>query len=124
MRQRNSDSFGKEGDHTQMLNTISQPSFSRRSLLKSAGAGFGHLALSGLLAQAAASEQNPLGPKPPHFPAKAKRIIFIFMEGAISTPDAFEYKPELQKNAGKTGPGGTSLTPSKFQFRQYGQTGS
>jgi hypothetical protein len=107
-----------------MLNTISTNTISRRSLLKSAGAGFGHLALSGLLAQAAVSERNPLAPKLPHFPAKAKRIIFIFMEGAISTPDAFEYKPELQKNAGKVGPGGTTLTPSKFKFKQYGQTGS
>ena len=97
---------------------------SRRSLLKSAGAGFGYTALSGLLAQAAVSEQRPLNPKAPHFPAKAKRVIFIFMEGAMSTPDAFEYKPELQKNAGKSGPGGTILTPSRFNFKQYGHSGA
>ena len=68
---------------------------SRRRALKAAGTGFGYLALAGMLGQSAAkaragSDQNPapgpLAPKPPHFPAKAKRIIFLFMSGAIS-PD-------------------------------------
>ncbi|HYP06491.1 MAG TPA: DUF1501 domain-containing protein [Bryobacteraceae bacterium] len=101
---------------------------SRRSLLRSAGAGFGHLALAGLLgesaAKAATSAEKPLLPKPPHFPPKAKRIIFLFMEGAISGVDTFEYKPELQNNGGKSGPGGGVLTPSRFQWKQYGQSGS
>lgn len=102
---------------------------SRRALLRSAGAGFGHLALTGLLgdaAKAAASKSaaKPLGPKVPHFTSKAKRIIFLFMEGAISGPDTFDYKAELQKNGGKPGPGGGTLTASKFKFKQYGQTGS
>lgn len=95
-------------------------SLSRRTLLRSAGAGFGHLALAGLLDGA----QKPLAPKPAHFTPKAKRIIFLFMEGAISGVDTFEYKPELQKNGGKSGPGGGVLTPSKFQWKQYGQAGS
>jgi hypothetical protein len=60
----------------------------------------------------------------PHFPAKAKRIIFLFMEGAMSGVDTFDYKPEVQKNGGKSGPGGGVLTASKFAFKQYGQTGS
>ncbi|MBX5496356.1 MAG: DUF1501 domain-containing protein [Bryobacteraceae bacterium] len=93
---------------------------SRRTLLRSAGAGFGYLAFSAML-QAA---NKPLASKQPHFRPRAKRIIFLFMEGAMSSLDTFEYKPELQKNAGKSGPGGGVLTPSKFQFKQYGQSGS
>ncbi|RYD30523.1 MAG: DUF1501 domain-containing protein, partial [Verrucomicrobiaceae bacterium] len=58
------------------------------------------------------------------FKPRAKRVIFIFMEGAMSGMDTFEYKPELQKNGGKTAPGGGTLTASKFSFKQYGQTGS
>jgi len=73
---------------------------------------------------AAAPVSNPLAPKLPHFPAKAKRIIFIFMEGAMSGVDTFDYKPELQANDGKGGPGGGKLTASKFSFKQYGQTGT
>lgn len=109
-----------------MFNHLSQP-ISRRSLLKSAGGGFGYLALAGLLGQQTAralSAEKPLAPHAPHFPAKAKRIIFVFMEGAMSGVDTFEYKPELQANDGKGGPGGGKLTASKFAWKQYGQTGS
>src|SRR5689334_11223884 len=100
---------------------------SRRSLLRSAGAGFGYFALSGLLGQQslrAANVAKPLAPKSPHFLPKAKRVIFLFMEGAMSGVDTFDYKPELQKNGGKGGPGGGTLTASKFAFKQYGQTGT
>src|SRR5438270_2599277 len=104
---------------------------SRRTLLQSAGAGFGYFALSGLLGEAAAkaagADKNvpkPLSPKQPHFQPRAKRVIFLFMEGAMSSLDTFEYKAELQKNAGKSGPGGGTITPSKFQFKQFGKTGS
>ncbi len=100
-----------------------RPIVSRRSILKSAGAGFGYLALAGLLGKPIAAA-NPLLPKAPHFVPKAKRIIFIFMEGAMSGIDTFDYKPEVQKNDGKTGPGGGRVTASKFAFKQYGQTGS
>jgi hypothetical protein len=57
-------------------------------------------------------------------PAQAKRIIFVFMQGAMSQMDTFEYKPQLQKDGGKAGPGGGTLTASKFKFQQYGQTGT
>src|SRR5207253_3740583 len=67
---------------------------------------------------------KPLAPKLPHFTRKAKRIIFVFMNGAMSQHDTFEYKPQLQKDGGKPGPGGGTLTASKFKFRQYGETGS
>jgi hypothetical protein len=103
----------------------------RRDILRSAGVGFGHLALSGLLgsvAQTAAAAElqalNPLAPKRPPLPVKAKRIIFLFMEGAISTVDTYEYKPELAKRHGQSGPGGGTITASKFKFKQYGDSGA
>jgi hypothetical protein len=100
---------------------------SRRQLLKSASAGFGYLALSSLLAEQSARAASPtsqlLAPKAPHFPAKAKRIIFLFMEGAMSSVDTWEYKPKLQESDGKSGPGGGKLVASKFKFAQHGQIG-
>jgi hypothetical protein len=109
---------------------IPQP-ISRRQALKSVGAGFGYLALVGLLGESArrasAAEKTapkPLATKPPPLQAKAKRIIFLFMQGAMSQVDTFEYKPKLQKDGGKVGPGGGTLTASKFQFQQHGSTGS
>lgn len=108
--------------------------FSRRELLKSASAGFGLVALAGLLGESAQAENRgdkphdssakPLAPRSPHYPVKAKRIIFVFMQGAISQMDTIEYKPRLQKDGGKPGPGGGTLTASKFKFKQYGQTGT
>src|SRR5262245_13371565 len=102
---------------------------SRRQVLKSVGGGFGYFAFAGLLGQATAkaadrSVPKPLAPRVPHIRAKAKRIIFLFMEGAMSQVDTVEYKPALQKDGGKPGPGGGTLAASKFQFQQYGQTGS
>ncbi|MFO0979459.1 MAG: DUF1501 domain-containing protein [Planctomycetaceae bacterium] len=115
------------------MNPTGNPSLfpSRRQLLKSSSAGFGYLALAGMLAgsrTSRASESSatpgPLVPKPPHFPVKAKRIIFLFMEGAMSHVDTFEYKKTLQENDGKPGPGGGKLVASKFRFTQHGQTGT
>jgi hypothetical protein len=112
---------------------------SRRTALKAAGAGFGYLALAGLLGRNArraggaegppaqgadAPRSGPLAPKSPHFPARAKRIIFLFMEGAASQMDTWEYKPQLQKSDGKVGPGGGTLTASKFKFARHGRTGT
>ncbi len=102
--------------------------FSRRQALQSASAGFGFMALAGMLGQQAKAstpeKAGPLAPKQPHFPAKAKRIIFLFMQGATSQMDTWEYKPELQKNDGKVGPGGGTLTASKFKWGQHGNTGT
>src|ERR1700736_4325638 len=103
MARRSSDSFVKPREVLNMLND--KPLItSRRSLLQSASAGFGYLALAGLLGEAAAkaasvapNPQDPLAPKEPHFKPRAKRIIFLFMEGAMSQLDTIEYKPELQK---------------------------
>lgn len=102
--------------------------FSRRELLRTTAAGFGSVALAGLLgtdkASAARTAKSDLAPRAPHFPAKAKRIIFLFMEGAISQLDTFEYKPTLQEKDGKPGPGGGTLVGSKFKFAQHGETGT
>ena len=104
---------------------------SRRTVLRSAGAGFGYLALAGLLGSTATkllaetpAVLNPLAPKKPNFKAKAKRIIFVYMSGAMSQFDTFDYKPALQKDNGKSSPGGGVITGSKFAFKQYGQSGS
>jgi hypothetical protein len=102
---------------------------SRRQVLKSASAGFGLVALAGLLAErpTKAAEKalpNPLAPKKAHFPAKAKRLVFIHMNGAMSQHDTFQYKPQLHKDDGQPAPGGGVLAGSKFKFKQYGDTGS
>lgn len=101
---------------------------SRRSLLRHSGAGFGAVALAGILGKNARSQQpsqtSLLQSKQPHFAAKAKRIIFVFLEGAMSSLDTWEYKPELQKSDGKVGAGGGTLVGSKFKFQQHGETGT
>jgi hypothetical protein len=78
---------------------------SRREFLRQAGGGFGALAVTWLLEQEsrakAASVENPLAPRPPHFEAKAHRVIFLFMHGGPSHLETFDPKPELQRLAGK-----------------------
>ena len=115
---------------------ISPPiSFSRRDALRTTGAGIGYVALAAMLGQTRGQAQNSaepglangagaLRPRAPHFSAKAKRIIFLFMEGAVSQMDTWEYKPQLQADDGKPGPGGGTLVGSKFKFSQHGQTGT
>ena len=72
-----------------------QPGFSRRSLLKTASSGFGYMAFAGLSTWASERSAGPLAPKVPHFPARAKRVIFLCMEGGPSHVDSFDYKPKL-----------------------------
>ena len=72
----------------------------RREFLTRCGMGMGSLALGSLLseqAQASGSPLNPLTPKQPHFPARAKRVIHLFMNGGPSQVDTFDPKPELAK---------------------------
>src|SRR5262249_8679942 len=90
---------------------------SRRQLLKSAGCGFGYLALAGLAHEAAAAEQNPLAPKQPHFPARAKRVIMLTMRGGPSHVDTFDYKPKLAADAGKS----VTTTSGQVQDRNRGR---
>jgi hypothetical protein len=91
----------------------------RRDWLRSMAAGFGSLAFAGM-ADAAAKFENPLLPKKPHFPAKAKRVIFLFMQGAPSQHETFDYNPELDKLAEKD-PG--RALKSQFAFTRQGQSG-
>ena len=114
------------------------PPVSRRQLLARCGAGFGSLALAGLLGDqgllSAEPPVNPLAPKKPHFPAKAKAVIWVFVNGGHSQVDTWDYKPELVKYDGKplpnfdktTGffPGQVGpLMKSPFTWKQYGQSG-
>ncbi len=102
--------------------------FSRREMLRTTGAGFGSVALAAMLGSQSRSQTKttagPLAAKSGHFPAKAKRIIFLFLEGAFSQLDTWEYKPQLQKSDSKPGPGGGILVASKFKFAQHGDTGT
>ena len=103
--------------------------FNRRHALKTLSCGFGYMALAGMASQAAADEnrfQNPLLPKEPHFPAKAKRIIFLCMRGGPSHVDTFDYKPQLAKDNGKAAPSGPKnrkLMQSPWKFNQHGESG-
>jgi hypothetical protein len=100
--------------------------FSRRRFLRTASCGFGFLALADLCTRSAASEErNPLAAKPPHFKARAKRVIFLFMAGAPSHVDTFDFKPRLQADDGKVVARGNprKLLKSPFKFSQHGQSG-
>jgi hypothetical protein len=104
------------------------PAFSRRRFLKTTGSGFGYLAFAALATEAAARDAaNPLAPKQGHFPARAKRVIFLCMEGGPSHVDTFDYKPRLSADDGKPfGKGrlsGAKLLGSPWKFRKYGQSG-
>src|SRR5260370_21358490 len=80
-----------------MINRFLPAILSRRDMLKTASCGIGYLALADLCARAATPDStNLLGPKPPHFTPKAKRVIFMFMAGAPSHVDTFDYQPRLQ----------------------------
>ena len=80
---------------------------SRRDFLRATSCGFGSLALSSILQQQIAAEtiknnrKNPLATRQPHFPARAKRIIFLFMAGGPSQMDLFDYKSRLAQNSGE-----------------------
>src|SRR5215467_9279011 len=80
----------------------------RRWFFRQCGVGLGSIALGSLLqgASGATSPQaaNPLAPRQPHFKGKAKRVIYLFMAGAPSQLDLFDYKPALTKYNGKPVP--------------------
>jgi len=83
------------------------------------------VALAGLLGQSKTKAvEKPLAPKAPHLKARAKRLLFVHMNGAMSHHDTFDYKPQLEKDDGKPGPGGGTLTASQFKWKRYGDTGS
>lgn len=75
----------------------------RRELLGRAAGGFGAIALAGMLAeQTPGQTADPLAPRPPHFPARAKRVIFLYMTGGVSHVDTFDHKPKLIADHGRT----------------------
>ncbi|MBP3960371.1 DUF1501 domain-containing protein [Gemmata sp. G18] len=110
---------------------------SRRDFLTAAGGGFGALALAALASAEAPAPNavDPLAPKKPQFEAKAKSVIFLFMEGGPSHVDLFDPKPELTKQHGKPlpasfgkvltpmGTGGNNLLASKRKFAKHGKSG-
>ncbi len=115
----------------------------RRWFFKECGVGLGAIALNSLLAQSLfgksskASIANPLAPRVAHFPAKAKRVIYLFMAGAPSHLDLFDYKPQLEKFSGTLPPAellkgyraafinpSSTLLGPKFKFAKYGQSGA
>jgi hypothetical protein len=112
---------------------MSGKNLSRREMLARCGNGFGGLALAALMAEEAAAAGNPLAPRAPHFPAKAKSVIFLFMDGGPSQMDSFDPKPRLTRDNGRPIPFKTPTTVfnisdrilgSPYEFRQYGQSGA
>src|SRR5881397_1186080 len=120
------------------------PATTRREFLTKCGCGCGALAfgymlgLDGLLARASNLKIDPLNalsPRPPHRPAPAKSVIWLFMEGGPSHLDLFDPKPALDKLAGQPmpesfgkvitamGTASNALMPSKRSFKRYGQSG-
>ncbi|MEQ8787418.1 MAG: DUF1501 domain-containing protein [Pirellulaceae bacterium] len=110
----------------------------RREMLRRSGMGLGMLGLAGVMADggllqsaAASAGTNPLLPKQPHFPAKARHVIHLFMNGGPSHVDTFDPKPSLQKYAGKPLPMPNLRTerktgaafPCPFKFQKYGESG-
>ena len=105
--------------HPYQCNSIMPAPLTRRDMLKTVSAGFGWLAFQGLAGHADAAQ---LAVKVPHFAPKAKRVIFLAMQGGPSHMDTFDYKPKLQEDDGKSGEKGR-LFASPFTFSQHGQSG-
>ena len=105
--------------------------FSRRKALQSLASGFGYLAFAGLAhAGASNSKHVPFGieTRPAHFAPRAKRVIFLCMNGGPSHVDLLDYKPVLNEMATRGStmdgkPSGAKLFGSAFKFRQQGQSG-
>jgi len=114
------------------------PSTSRRKFLEQSACGFGALAWSALATHQSRAETNAAAAPPRwHIPPRAKRIIFLFMQGGVSQVDSFDYKPRLERDNGQkmpfddarlranTGSGESShrVMQSPWKFSQYGQSG-
>ena len=110
---------------------------SRRKVQQDSACGFGALALAGLGAGRAFAASDPLAPRRPHFAPRAKRVIFLFMQGGVSHVDSYDWKPRLERDDGKmlafddaraianTGTRGSSQRVMKplWKFSQLGQSG-
>src|SRR5688572_25737902 len=93
------------------------PALSRRSALQLAANGFGLVALQALLGHEAQAAIQP-----PHFKPRAKRVIFLFMDGGVSHVDSFDPKPELEKQHGKVFKDARKWVRSPWKFEQRGQS--
>jgi hypothetical protein len=121
---------------------LRDPLLTRRDLLHRCGMGFGMIGLAGILAdegrlglvptaEAGEASLRPLVPKAPHFPARTKQVVHLFMNGGASHVDTFDPKPLLGTYHGKPLPTANLRTERKtgaamrspFQFRHYGQSG-
>ena len=108
---------------------------SRRHMLRQSACGFGNLALLSLIADSTAADTAPAGPPAAslsHFPATAKRVIFLFMHGGVSHVDSFDPKPKLKELDGQPLPVAKpkfefaptgNLLASPWKFRPYGDCG-
>ena len=114
---------------------------SRRWFLRDCTVGLGSIALASFLGPAkalgaAAASADPLSPRSPHFPAKAKRVIYLFQAGGPSHLELFDYKPELAKRSGQLPPAellkdyraafinpNSALLGPKFRYTKHGQCG-
>ena len=123
-----------------------QKNRTRRDMLKQCCGGFGSVALAGLLSDEAMADEllrrpskvnplelGPLAVRRPHFPPRAKRVIFLFMHGGPSQVDTFDYKPRLQKEHGKPLPFAKprvqfaetgNLMGSPYKWKQHGESGA
>src|SRR5262245_42087031 len=116
------------------------PFLTRRDLLQRGGMGFGLLGLAGVFAadgvlgstaRAEAVAVNPLAPRKPHFPAKAQRVVHLFMNGGPSHVGTFDPKPTLDKFHAKPLPNPNLRTERKtagalrspYKFQRYGKSG-
>ncbi len=129
--------------HDYLYKNLSPEEVSRRWFLQRCGVGLGSIALSQLFAEAGLAAPlemraaDPLAPKAPHFAPKAKRVIFLFMAGAPSHLELFDYKPQLAKFDGTLPPAdllkgyraafinpSSKLLGPKFKFVKCGQSGT
>ncbi len=119
--------------HDHLWRGLDGRTISRRWFLDQCGVGLGAMALS----QLAGAAERPLAPKKPHFTPKAKRVIFLFMAGAPSHLELFDYKPQLAKFDGTLPPAdllkgyraafinpNSKLLGPKFKFAKYGKSGA
>jgi hypothetical protein len=132
--------FPRRGElHKPFAHAVAAKSISRRWFLQQCGVGLGAISLAQLFRSNgyAAQGTNPLAPKQPPFAAKAKRVIYLFMAGAPSHLELFDYKAELAKYDGKKPPAdllkdyrtafinpSSSFLGPKFKFAKYGQCGA
>ncbi len=115
-----------------------RPPLTRRTMLRHCGMGFGMVGLAGVLDTAGlflpaaeAAVSNPLAPRPPHFPARARRVVHLFMNGGPSHVDTFDPKPLLDKYHGRALPRTNLRTERKtgaamrspFAFGRFGRSG-